>query len=392
MRAAGAGARDVPGDPASSGPDRGTQARTADAAAMGLDAPRRSGGGAGPPRAGPATPGLADHHTPRGGGGALDALRAALRRPLLVIGRVGIDFFTDPGVAVEEAETMRVGMGGSAANTAAGFVLLGGEASLLTCVSDDAVGGHCLGQLDRYGIERTHVRRMGGERRTSLAVYESRLEGHRNVIYRNGAADFAMEAEDVDAVDLSRFGAVVTAGTVFAAEPSRGAAFHAFERAREAGLPILFDIDHRPYSWPSPEVASEVLSRAGAMADAVVGNEEEFGFMAGALERGLAKARALAEHATLVIYKMGERGAVTLAGAEEIATGIYRTRAVKPNGAGDAFMAGLLAGLAQDLPLRDAVLRGSACAAITVSRPGCAPAMPDAADLAAWLDGRPDPS
>ncbi|MEO1225817.1 MAG: hypothetical protein AAFX92_16485, partial [Pseudomonadota bacterium] len=38
---------------------------------------------------------------------------------------------------------------------------------------------------------------------------------------------------------------------------------------------------YRPYSWPSPEVASEVLSRVGGLSDVIVGNDEEFGFMAG---------------------------------------------------------------------------------------------------------------
>ena len=56
--------------------------------------------------------------------------------------------------------------------------------------------------------------------------YESRVEGHRNVIYRNGAADFQMNEEDVKTIDYSRYGAVITAGTVFAAEPSRSATFH----------------------------------------------------------------------------------------------------------------------------------------------------------------------
>ena len=357
----------------------------ADAAGSGPPSRGSVEGAAIPPADGPGPDGAP------GSARGLDRLREALRRPLLVIGRVGLDVFTEPGVALEDAPTMRVGMGGSAANTAAGFVKLGGRAALLTCVSDDAVGSTCLAHLDRHGVERAHVRAVGGEHRNSLAVYESRVQGHRNVIYRNGAADFAMEAADVDAVDLSRFGAVVTAGTVFAAEPFRTAAFHAFERARAAGLPILFDVDHRPYSWPSPQVASEVLSRAGAAADVIVGNDEEFGFMAGGVERGLAEARALAERATLVVYKMGERGAVSFAGAEEIATGVYETDALKPTGAGDAFMAGLLSGLAMGLPLRDAILRGSACAAIVVARPGCAPAMPDAAELEDWLEGRPDP-
>jgi len=136
------------------------------------------------------------------------------------------------------------------------------------------------------------VKAVGGEFRNSLAVYESRVEEHQSVIYRNGAADFQMTREDVAKVDYSAYGALITAGTVFAAEPSRDAAFHAFDLARKAGLPIIFDVDYRPYSWPSPEVAAEVLSRAAHLSDVIVGNDEEFGFMAGSIEHGLDKARA----------------------------------------------------------------------------------------------------
>jgi 5-dehydro-2-deoxygluconokinase len=318
-------------------------------------------------------------------------LTAALQRPLLVIGRAGFDAFTAPGVALEAAETLTLGLGGSAANIAAGYVRLGGAAALLTCVSDDAVGRFCEAQLDRHGVDRRHVRRVGGEARNSLAVYESRVEGHRNVIYRNGAADFEMNAADVDAVDWPAFGAVAAAGTVFAAEPSRGAAFHAVERARDAGLPVLFDVDYRPYSWHSPKVAEEVLSRAGALADLIVGNDEEFGFMAGGIDRGLDHARGLAGEGRTVIYKMGERGAVTFRGGTETRTGVYRTEALKPTGAGDSFMAGLLAACREGRPFREAVLRGSACAAIVVARPGCAPAMPTPEELDAFLADRPDP-
>ena len=234
---------------------------------------------------------------------------------------------------------------------------------------------------------------VGGEYRNSLAFYESRVEGHRNVIYRNGAADFQMSEADVEAVEYSSYGALITAGTVFAAEPSRSATFRAFELAKAAGLPIIFDIDYRPYSWPSPQVAEEVLSRAGALSDMIVGNDEEFGFMAGDISKGLAKARELvATSASVVIYKMGEKGAITLAGGEEIRTGIYPAEALKPTGAGDSFMAGLMAGLAAGHPLREAVLRGSACASIVVAKPGCAPAMPNTEQLEEFLAAHPGPT
>jgi 5-dehydro-2-deoxygluconokinase len=180
---------------------------------------------------------------------------------------------------------------------------------------------------------------------------------------------------------ITAYGALITAGTVFAAEPSRSASFRAFELARAAGLPIIFDIDYRPYSWPSPQVAEEVLSRAGSLADIIVGNDEEFGFHGRRHRQGARKARELAgSSASIVVYKMGPEGAITFANGEEVRTGIYPVDALKPTGAGDSFMAGLLASLSEGRDIREAVLRGSACAAIVVSKPGCAPAMPDTAN------------
>ena len=311
----------------------------------------------------------------------------------LIVGRVGIDFFTDPGVALEDAERVTVDIGGSAANIAAGICKLGGQATLVTRTSDDSIGSYCVNRLRHYGVETKHVTPVGGEYRNSLAVYESRVVGHRNTIYRNGAADFQMDEANVSGVDYSLYGALVTAGTVFAAEPSRSATFKSFELARAAGLPIIFDVDYRPYSWPSPEVATEVLSRAAAQCDMIVGNDEEFGFMAGDYTKGLDKARELSRTtASVVVFKLGADGSVTFADGQEIRRGIYPVEALKPTGAGDSFMAGLLTSLADGLDLATAIQRGSACASITVSKPGCAPAMPDRAGLEAFLGQHPGPT
>ncbi len=322
-----------------------------------------------------------------------DRLQGIRDGRFIVVGRVGMDLSPDDRARTEEAATMMVAMGGSSANIAVGLVKLGLQADLATCVSDDAIGRYCLNQLDGYGVGRAHVRTIQGEERTSLAIYETRVEEHQSVIYRNNAADFQFSVEDAENIDYSRFSALITAGTVFAAEPSRSAAFRAFDLARAAGLPIIFDIDYRPYSWPSPEVAAEVLSRAGALSDVIVGNDEEFGFMAGDIAKGLDKARDLAaSSAAIVVYKKGPEGAVTFADGAELATGIFPVEAVKPTGAGDSFMAGFLATLSEDRPLKEAVLRGSACASIVVAQPGCAPAMPDTAALEAFLSDHPGPT
>ena len=323
----------------------------------------------------------------------MDVIKGIAGNNFVVMGRVGMDLYPAPGIGIEDADSYTADMGGSSANIAAGIVKLGGKAALVTRVSDDAVGRFCLKKLAQYGVDATYVTPVGGEARNSTALYESRVENHQSVIYRNGAADFEMTIADVEAVDYSKFTALVTAGTVFAAEPSRSAAFRAFELAHAAGIPVIFDVDYRPYSWPSAEVAADVLSRAGAMSDVIVGNDDEFGFMAGSKDAGLQKARDLATStASIVVYKMGEHGAVTFADGQEMRTGIYPVTALKPTGAGDSFMAGMLSSIAAGHDLSSAVMRGSACAAIVVAKPGCAPAMPFLPDLNDFLASHPGPT
>jgi len=316
------------------------------------------------------------------------------RNDFVIVGRAGMDFYPDPpGTKTEEATQFFACLGGSSANIGVAITRHGGKAALVTSVSDDAIGRFALNQLAHYGVDATHVKSVGGEARNSLAVVESRVEDHQSVIYRNGAADFEMTVEDVSAVDYARFGALITTGTVLAAEPSRSAAFHAFDLAKKAGLPLIFDLDYRPYSWPSAEIAAETYSRAGALCDVIVGNDEEFGFMAGGFDKGLEKARSLARSsATIVVYKLGEKGAITITADEEFRTGIYPVTALKPTGAGDSFMGGFVAALAAGHDLRTCVLRGSACAAIVVARVGCAPAMPTTAELEDSLKTHPGPT
>ena len=309
----------------------------------------------------------------------MDLIEGIKGNKFVVFGRAGMDMFAEPiGTKSESAERFTSDLGGSSANICAGLCKLGSKASLVTSVSDDAIGRFCVNRLNYYGVGTEYVKSVAGEFRTSLAIYESCIDNFQNVIYRNGAADFEVKPSEMDEVDYSQFTALITAGTVFAGQPSRDATFRAFKNARAQGIPVIFDIDYRPYSWPSPQVASEVLSRAGEESDMIVGNDEEFGFMAGDIDKGLEKARDLASAANrLVIYKMGEDGAITLYKNDEIRTGIFPTDAIKPVGAGDSFMAGLLSSLASGYDLKNSVIRGSACASIVVSLPGCAPAMPD---------------
>ncbi|MCB2137279.1 MAG: 5-dehydro-2-deoxygluconokinase [Rhodobacteraceae bacterium] len=311
-----------------------------------------------------------------------------------VLGRAGMDLYADPvGTRIETARTYEAHLGGSAGNIAAALARLGAEAALITCVSDDAVGRFVLAELDRYGIDRTHVALVGNGRRTSLAVVETRPEDCQAIIYRNGAADFSLSKNDVENIDFNQFSTLAVTGTALAEAGSRAAAMAALRAARMSGCFCLLDVDYRPYSWVSTDEAQAACAGAAALCDGVIGNELEFDILAGRKGDGRAFAQQIVTNgARFAIYKMGENGAITYCPDCSFRTSIYQTKALKPTGAGDAFLGALLAALAKGSNLQTAVLRGSAAAAIVVSRIGCAPASPTNAEIDALMRHAPQPA
>ena len=315
--------------------------------------------------------------------------RMALNR-FVVLGRVGLDLYADPpGTMIENAGQFTAAIGGSAGNIAVALARQGAQAALLTRVSGDAVGRYCVAELARYGVDTAFVFAEGGAVRTSLAVAETRAEGCQTVLYRNGAADFTLTKADIDAVDFAATAALVVTGTALAAEPSRGAAIHAMTQAKVAGAIVVLDLDYRAYSWTSAAEAAAICLDAAGQADVTIGNDEEFGLLAGGMGHGRALAQALAHQGALfTIYKRGAAGATTFTPDFSFDTPIFPVRALKPMGAGDGFMGGLLAGLAQGAGLEQAVERGAATAAMIVAGVGCAPASPDTNALDTFIAQR----
>ncbi len=304
----------------------------------------------------------------------------------LVIGRAGMDLYADPpGTKIEEAHAFFPALGGSAANIASAITRLGRKASLVNTVSDDVVGRYVIAQLKHYGVATDHIRSIKGEERTSLAVVETRAENCQAVLYRNNASDFALTPQDIKYLDYKNAAALIITGTSFAIEPSRSASFEAITLARETLCPVILDVDYRPYSWSSREEAAKLCGNAAQQADILIGNDEEFAVLAGDGD-GLSYARALAEKSgSIIVYKRGEKGLIAFAHGETIEMGIYPVKALKPTGAGDAFMGGFVTGLAEGISIKQSLQRGAASAALVVTKVGCSPANPTHDELQAFM-------
>lgn len=302
----------------------------------------------------------------------------------LVLGRAGMDLYpVEVGGQVEDAAGFTADLGGSAGNIAVALSRLGLKTGLIGAVSDDPVGSFVLRRLGGFGVDTRTVRIVPGDPRTSLALAEVRSQDCEVTIYRNNAADLWLEADDAMLRRTGEASVLIVTGTALVSDPSRSAALALLAAARDAGTLTVFDLDYRAYSWPSQPETAAVYEAAVKLSGIVVGTVEEFGVFVGG---GEATARALADGAgRIVIVKRGADGASTLGPGWRIDSGVYPVAAMKPYGAGDAFIGGLIGALLNEYSLEDAIRRGSAAAAMVVSRRGCASAMPTAEQLEAFL-------
>ena len=332
----------------------------------------------------------------------------------LVVGRAGMDLYPDPpGTKIAEATTFKADLGGSAGNIVVAIARHGKAAALVSVLSHDAVGRFTAARLATYGVATDCIAYADGVDqamvRNSLALAESVPVDAEVVIYRNNASDMCLSVAHVASLGLDDVAGVVITGTALSDAPSDAALAYLADAARGAGKPVILDIDYRISAWPSADSAAQASLNFAQQCDMVVGNDSEFALLASALEDddvrgdsvrgdsvwgdgirgdgvgGLALAQKMAEQGRVVIYKQGEHGCQLLQGTHRQQFGIYPVEIAKPFGAGDAFLGTLLARMQDGVSLAAALADGSAAAALVVSRVGCASAMPDAAELAAFI-------
>ena len=296
----------------------------------------------------------------------------------LLIGRAGVDIYPDPpGTKTENANKYVTHLGGSSANMGVQLTKYGGSCSLLTRISNDALGKFVLNQLDLYGVKKTLIKLEDNESRISFAIVESTTEDHQSIIYRHKAADLFLNKNDIENSNIQNYECILITGTSLAAEPSRSAVLYALELAKENNIPVIMDIDYRPYTWESADKAKQIYNLACDYCSGIIGNDDEFAILSGSYESGFNYAKKKSKNCELVIYKMGEKGSITFANNKEIKKGIFPVKPLKPTGAGDSFLGSLIGALLKKYDLQKAIEIGSAAAAIVVTKVGCAPAMPD---------------
>ena len=286
-----------------------------------------------------------------------------------------------PGTKIDDVQNFSTHLGGSAANTCVALSKLNVASDLVTCVSDDAIGNYIFKKLDDFNIGKKFCRRINKKFQTQIAVVETILENNQSILYRNNSCDLQLDQSDIERINFEDFSSVFISGVTLSSNPSRDAVFLAVEKATALKLPLIIDLDYRPYNWESDEKKSEVYKNIMKEMDVIIGNDLEFNIADNSSD-GLKLAQTLIQKKpSIIIYKMGEKGSKVYTKDSEQDFGIYNVQAIKPTGAGDAFNGGFLSSLYQGFSLEDSVKRGSANAAIVVTKVGCSSAMPNLEEL-----------
>ena len=327
---------------------------------------------------------------------------------LLCMGRAAVDLYGEQlGTPLEEVSTFARYLGGSPANTAVGASRLGLAVAMLTRVGNEQNGAFVRAQLAREGVDVSQVR-TDPDRLTALVFLAIRdREDFPHIFYRERCADMGLAAGDVDPAFIARCAALLVSGTHLSQPSTLAACRAAIDAARASAGKVILDIDYRPVLWglaahgegSAREAASgEVCARYApflSLCDLIVGTEEEIRAAGGSADT-LDALRAIRDRSTaLIVLKRGARGSIAFAGPiparldEGVHGPAFAVEVFNTLGAGDAFMAGFLRGWLRGESLPQCLAFGNACGALVVSRHGCAPAMPSALELQAFLASGP---
>lgn len=301
----------------------------------------------------------------------------------LIVGEALVDLIED--VDEDGSVLYRPRYGGSPFNVAVGVCRLGQRAEFVGALGEDAFGRQLRAFLRRegVGVERSATPGMG----TCLSV-ASTSDGRVRFEYFGDAAAMLQ----IGRVDprLAERAAVIHAGsTVFNGDPAYTTAVELY-RSHSAPFKTI-DPNPRPFLIADPAEYRARLEAATGLVDLIKLSGEDVAYLyPGASAQEAARRVRGRGRATVIVTRAG--GETVLLQDDAISrVAVPPVEPVDPTGAGDGFMACILAGIVRDGPpasaegWRERIRHANAAAALTCSELGGAEAMPTAARLAGRL-------
>jgi ribokinase len=311
---------------------------------------------------------------------------ASERKGIVVVGSINLDLVAGtkripaPGETVS-GSTFQTFFGGKGANQAVAAGRLGAEVHMLGKVGTDVFGPQLRSGLEAARVNVSAVGEASGP--SGVALISTDSTGQNSIIVVPGANGQVTPADLDFHLDLIRNAAIILTQL----EIPLPTVEHLAAITQREGVPLMLDpAPARPLpdslfqrvDWitPNETETSTLLDRPS-----VQWNESNMKDAASALlQRGVRN----------VVLKLGERGCyVALADSRREFVPAYKVRAVDTTAAGDAFNGAFATALVRGEDPIDAAAWASAVAAISVTRPGAQPSMPNPEEVERFLAQNP---
>jgi len=176
-----------------------------------------------------------------------------------------------------QSAVLEASFGGAEANVAVSLAQFGVPVSFASAIPANPLGDACLGELQRFGVDTSRVRRQGSR----LGVYF--LEAGANqrpskVVYdRSGSAIATAKPGDFD-WDVVLDGVTwfhVTGVTPAISQSAADLAIDGARRAREKGITVSCDYNYRKNLWKYGTSARDVMRELVRHVNVGIANEED---------------------------------------------------------------------------------------------------------------------
>ena len=264
--------------------------------------------------------------------------------------------------------------GGKGANQAVAAARLGAQVAMVGCVGNDDYGQQLRGALLAEGIDCQAVSVVEGASGVALIVVD---DNSQNAIVIVAGANGELTPSVLDSFDAVLQGADVIVCQLEVPDATVG---HALKRGRELGKIVILN--------PAP--ASHALpSDWYAYVDYLIPNESEAMVLSGLAVDSLETAEAaatqlIAAGAGKVIVTLGGQGLMFANGTSFEHFPAPRVKAVDTTAAGDTFVGGFAAALANGKDEVEAIRFGQVAAALSVTRAGAQPSIPALLEVQAF--------
>lgn len=270
-------------------------------------------------------------------------------KKIFAIGEALIDFIpAQKGCALKEVVSFERVAGGAPANVCGAVAKLGGNASFISQLGQDAFGEFIIDELNKVGVETKYVLTTN-KANTGLAFVSLKEDGNRDFsFYRNPSADLLLNESQIEAEWFKDCYGLHFCSVDLVESPMKTAHKKAIDCVLKAGGIISFDPNVRLPLWPSEAECQKAILEFLPLAHVIKISDEELEFITGETDITVAKEKLFTGNVEMIIYTKGGEGAEIFTKTKHVMIPGNVVKVMDTTGAGDSFIGAFLYVLGRD--------------------------------------------